>query len=777
MNKDERKFLELFVSKSGLNDIKLDGIQANAKPRQRSIFLRRSFLIPAISASAALVLAISIALPISLNNTSEGSNPATSVPSSDPGLPEMPKKQKEVANLGGLVTTYERNAMLIEDGLGLSDVKRNGKQEVRQASSVSSDFAYGVPGDYEVSVATDDGSASYQVEVIDKAISSINVSFDKKEYFEGESPLVSDFSLIKVLDDGTEVAAKPSEIGLDISDFPTEVGGKGSVRVYLKSNESFFQDVDVTLQPLEELSLEGDWAYKDVSALYGAPTVHALHVDENNLFSNPYSFSEIFLLGSVSFEVEDGKVRIYNHDKESGEATSQEAVYDPATRTISLDGIAGDPSMELFHLSKASSIIRVEYQMDLSTRLYVAVDGYLDQDANSYISFLGGGLYLGRGLTTPYDGRQLSHYELLYSGIAEIDEDYSAYLQGDYVSADSYPYEVRIRISGDEYSTYGYDDAKPYRYTFVNSEMLVYLDVGSAYFYVPETDSLEARDIDGNPALSFRKLDDSLALVRIEDDKNGQNKVYAINKGEPFPGYSVEDGGEKIVIFHLEGYDGSPIYDEATIKGRVGYFDLFSLSPQYGSLNDYYELTSGYYLGIDDSRHYLAHYVNLQLVDYGRIALTGMKDGQYSANLAFASGDKQALLGGSSSLAVDGVTYMALDYLYAGLPFIGEYYSASGQRLQIDKNSSFSFVRTNEATGYRYWEDHASRLVAFDDETGIAKLQVYDISSATTDIPTLEDYSSVIVTLTPGEDGFYSLHYKGESYLQKSKVPDYSSLN
>lgn len=776
MNKDERKFLELFASKSGLNDIKLDGIQTNANPRQRSIFLRRSFLIPAISASAALLLAISIALPISLNNTSEGSSPSTSLPS-DPGLPEMPKKQSEVANLGGLVTTYEKNAMLIEDGLGLSDVKRNGKQEVRQASSVSSDFAYGVPGDYEVNVATNEGEASYQVEVIDKAISSIKVSFDKKAYFQGESPLVSDFSLVKVLDDGTEVDAKPSEIGLDISDFPKEVGGKGSVRVYLKSNESFFQDVDVTLQPLEELSLEGDWAYKDDSALYGAPTVHALHVDENNLFSNPYSFSEIFLLGKVCFEVEDGKVRIYNHDKESGEATSQEAVYDPATRTISLDGIAGDPSMELFHLSEASSIIRVEYQMDLSTRLYVAVDGYLDQDANSYISFLGGGLYLDRGLTTPYDGRQLSHYELLYSGIAEIDEDYSAYLQGDYVSAYSYPYEVRIRISGNEYSTYGYDDAKPYRYTFVNSEMLVYLDVGSAYFYVPETDSLEARDIDGNPALSFRKADDSLALVRIEDDKNGQNKVYAINKGEPFPSYSVIDGGERIVIFHLQGYDGSPIYDEATIKGRVGYFDLFSLSPQYGSLNDYYKLTSGYYLGIDDSRDYLAHYVNLQLVDYGRITLTGMKDGQYTANLAFASGDKQALLGGSSSLDVDGVTYMALDYLYAGLPFIGEYYSASGQRLQIDKNGSFSFVRTNEATGYRYWEDHASRLVAFDDETGIAKLQVYDISSATTDIPTLEDYSSVVITLTPGEDGFYSLQYKGESYLQKSKVPDYGTLN
>ena len=777
MNKDERKFLELFASKSGLNDIKLAGIQTNANPRQRSIFLRRSFLIPAISASAALVLALSIALPISLNNTSEGSNPTTSVPPSDPGLPQMPKKQSEVANLGGLVTTYERNAMLIEDGLGLSEVKRNGRQELSQAASVSSDFAYGVPGDYEVNVATNEGEASYQVEVIDKAISSIKVNFDKKAYFEGESPLVSDFSLVKVLDDGTEVAAKPSEIGLDASGFPTEVGGKGRIRVYLKSNESFFQDVYVTLQPLEELSLEGDWAYKDDSALYGAPTVHALHVDENNLFSNPYSFSEIFLLGKVSFEVEDGKVRIYNHDKESGEATSQEAVYDPATRTISLDGIAGDPSMELFRLSEASSIIRVEYQMDFSTRLYVAVDGYLDQDANSYISFLGGGLYLDRELTIPYDGRQLSHYELLYSGIAEIDEDYSAYLQGDYASTSSYPYEVRIRISGNEYSTYGYDDAKPYRYTFVNSEMLVYLDVGSAYFYVPETDSLEARDIDGNPALSFRKLDDSLALVRIEDNKNGQNKVYAINKGEPFPGYSVEDGGEKIVIFHLEGYDGSPIYDEATIKGRVGYFDLFSLSPQYGSLNDYYKLTSGYYLGVDDSRHYLAHYVNLQLVDYGRITLTGMKDGQYSANLAFASGDKQALLGGSSSLAVDGVTYMALDYLYAGLPFIGEYYSASGQRLQIDKNSNFSFVRTNEATGYRYWEDHASRLIAFDDENGIAKLQVYDISSATTDIPTLEDYSSVIVTLTPGEDGFYSLQYKGESYLQKSKVPDYSSLN
>lgn len=776
MNKDERKFLELFASKSGLNDIKLDGIQTNANPRQRSVFLRRSFLIPAISASAALLLALSIALPISLNNTSEGGNPATSVPS-DPGLPQMPKKQSQVTNPGGLVTTYEKNAMLIEDGLGLSEVKRNGRQELSQASSVSSDFAYGVPGDYEVNVATNEGEASYQVEVIDKAISSIKVSFDKKAYFEGESPLVSDFSLVKVLDDGTEVDAKPSEIGLDISDFPKEVGGEGSVRVYLKSNESFFQDVDVTLQPLEELSLEGDWAYKDVSALYGAPTVHALHVDENNLFSNPYSFSEIFLLGKVSFEVEDGKVRIYNHDKESGEATSQEAVYDPATRTISLDGIAGDPSMELFHLSEASSIVRVEYQMDLSTTLYVAVDGYLDQDANSYISFLGGGLYLDRELTIPYDGRQLSHYELLYSGIAEIDEDYSAYLQGDYVSADSYPYEVRIRISGNEYSTYGYDDAKPYRYTFVNSEMLVYLDVGSAYFYVPETDSLEARDIDGNPALSFRKLDDSLALVRIEDDKNGQSKVYAINKGEPFPGYSVEDGGEKIVIFHLEGYDGSPIYDEATIKGRVGYFDLFSLSPQYGSLNDYYELTSGYYLGIDDSRDYLAHYVNLKLVDYGRITLTGMKDGQYSANLAFVSGDKQALLGGSSSLTVDGVTYMALDYLYAGLPFIGEYYSASGQRLQIDKNSNFSFVRTNEATGYRYWEDHASRLVAFDDETGIAKLQVYDISSATTDIPTLEDYSSVVITLTPGEDGFYSLQYKGESYLQKSKVPDYGTLN
>lgn len=38
MKKDERKFLELFASKSGLNDIKLGGIQTNANPRRRSIF-------------------------------------------------------------------------------------------------------------------------------------------------------------------------------------------------------------------------------------------------------------------------------------------------------------------------------------------------------------------------------------------------------------------------------------------------------------------------------------------------------------------------------------------------------------------------------------------------------------------------------------------------------------------------------------------------------------------------------------------------------------------
>ena len=121
------------------------------------------------------------------------------------------------------------------------------------------------------------------------------------------------------------------------------------------------------------------------------------------------------------------------------------------------------------------------------------------------------------------------------------------------------------------------------------------------------------------------------------------------------------------------------------------------------------------------------------------------------------------------TLYVDGVAMANAHYSYEGLPFVGTYFSADLIEARITPYQNLEILRQSK-TGYRYWETFATRITAFNEETGAYTLFFNS-----------EDYDGNLtpheLTVNLNSDGVYQFSFDDQTFTWKSAEIDYSSRN
>lgn len=753
MKKDEQQFLNQFVEET------FDGVKTEPGRKKKN---PKAWLIPSLSMAGVVMLIAVIAVPLSLRRiglSDPGSSPSDSLPNpsiSDDNPPPViltgARQANKLADFNSVQTEYESNLSFVEDGLRIAKTLGNGKEEYLDEVVVdSSEFRSGDPGEYQITVSDDDISVSYEVEVVEQAVTGISVAFTKGAYYGEERPLPTDFRVMKQRDDGSTVVSKSSEIGIDSSLFD-----EGIVRVFLKSNEEFSQEVAVERLPLEDIDFEGVWGLEDDYHPYGTPLVKVYEVLKSNYFITDYS--EALLDADVDLEINDGIVWLNNYKN----GTTQQASYHPSTRVLTLYSMTNDePPYPLTKMPSYTPEVMVTYLLDGRVDSYLAPDGYLEEETLNHIASLGGTLYYDQDCTKPYEGEQLEYNERLYASVIG-NERFKESLEGRWKSVErgtlAYTFKGGKFTFGSRPATYNYDCY------FLYGEVLVITGYDQLMYYDIETDTLEDRDWwSGEAIATYARLEDDDIVVTI-----GSFDLI-LQKGDVAPSTIIDDEGENIYMFDYADYDGEPLLEDTVLACRQSMMDLITISGRYSSsptpYKDYYSIGS---MSKDGERHfYLSQYVDYELVYQSRVWLTGLaEEGGYALSVEDGSLELRWF---KETLYVDGVANEEADYSYNGLPFVGTYFSENGTEALITPYQNIEILRESK-TGYKYWETYGTRITGFDEESGAYTLFF-----------NREDYDG---NLTPHElavslndENVYQFSFDDQTFTWKSAEIDYSSRN
>ena len=698
MKKDERQFLSAFVEET------FEEMKPEPGRKKKNL---KTWLIPSLSMVGVVMLIAAIAVPLSLRRiglSDPGSSPSDSLPNpsiSDdnppPVIPTGGRQANKLANFNSVQTEYESNLSFVEDGLTIAKTLGNGKEEYLDEVEVdSSEFRSGDPGEYQITVSDDDISVSYEVEVVEQAVTGISVAFTKGAYYGEERPLPTDFRVMKQRDDGTTVVSKSSEVGIDSSLFD-----EGIVRVFLKSNEEFSQEVAVERLPLEDIDFEGVWGLEDDYHPYGTPLVKVYEVLKGNYFITDYS--EALLDADVDLEINDGIVWLNNYKN----GTTQQASYDPSTRVLTLYSMTNDePPYPLTKMPSYTPEVMVTYLLDGRVDSYLAPDGYLEEETLNHIASLGGTLYYDQDCTKPYEGEQLEYNERLYASVIG-NEEFMEHLEGRWKSVDRSTLAYTFKDGKYVYGT----DGRPENYAcyFLYGEVLVITGYDQLLYYDPETDTLEDRDCwTGEPYLTYTRLEDDDIVVSI-----GQFD-FVLTIGDSAPTMIIDEEGEDIYMFEYTDYDGEPLTEDTKLEGQQSMIDLWTISGRYSfsstPYKDYYSIENRL---LEGERHfYLSQYIDYQLAYRSRVRLTGRaEEGGYTLSVEDGS---LSLRWSGEALYVDGVAEPETREAYEGLPFVGTYFGEDGTEARITPYQNLEILRQSK-TGYKYWETHGTRIIEEND--------------------------------------------------------------
>lgn len=752
MKKDEQEFLNQFVEET-FGEKKPEPVK-----KKKKTWL---WLVPSLTGAAAVGLVAVIVLPLLFGRyqasdpNDSPSAPATPGQSNPPlAIPAEKRQANKLANFNSVQTEYESNLSFVEDGLTIAKTLGNGKEEYLEDVKVdASEFQSGDPGEYEITVSDDDVSVSYDVEVVEQAVTGISVTFTKGAYYGEERPLPTDFRVMKQRDDGSTVVSKSSEIGIDASLFD-----EGTVRVYLKSNSEFSKTVEVERLPLEDIDFEGVWGLEDDYHPYGKPLIKVYEVLKGNYFITDYS--EALLDADVDLEIKDGVVWLNNYKN----GTTQQASYDPATRVLTLYSMTNDePPYPLTKMPSYTPEVMVTYLLDGRVDSYLAPDGYLEEETLNHIASLGGTLYYDQACTKPYEGEQLEYNEDLYASVIG-NEQFMGHLEGrwKWVERGTLAYTFK-----DGKCAFGID-GRPANYScyFLYGEVLVILGYDDLLYYDIETDTLENRDWwTGETISAYKRLEaDDIVVSAGSFD-------FVIKKGESAPEHYIDPKGDTIFSFRYLDYDGQPLLEDTILECQEGMMDLFTIAGTFSNsitpYKDYVKLTQFY----DEEGYnwYLVQYVDFRLVSKARVRIAGYDENNWLILSLEGREDIEVLSYGAGTLSIDGVRYDAVSQ-YVGFGFIGTYFGDDGTEAYITDSGGLHILRESK-TGYKYWETYSLQMFGYDEESGTATMTIA-ISDYLNGGVIYQDFS-----LTKNEDGVYQFSFDDQIFTWKTAEIDHSSRN
>ncbi len=759
MKKIENQFLDAYLKKAGIE----------TDPQEKTTYRRRRLFV-SLGAFAASACVLAVALSISLafipeppRQTETGSAPGEEI--------SVPYANVDVlADRAKTQVEYESNLSFVSDGLKIKSLDEKGKSKLIDPDEVdSSSFKEGVPGRYSIRLSSEEaGSTSYEVEVVEEEVVSIRVNFLRECYYVGETPLASDFSLVKVRSDTSSYTGKESEVGLDLSAYDPSKAGMQTIKVFLKGNPDFYEDVAVETKPLEEIDLSGTYAYIDDSMPFGSPFVRAFTINGNEIEEE---YSEIVYSGPFDYVFHDDmSVEL------DGYGTNQKFIYYPSERSFTVTGVAGDPPMTCVEMGPKTAYLSVKSDIFTSSDLFCAELGYLNEETFNYLSYLGeGGVYLDPLLETSVS---LDTYfpvdQTIYLGRPDSKpEGYASLLEGRYyLESNGYPYEVSMQFKDGKLYFGGYEGKNtPYVVTYESGIVKVRYE-GGYFLYDVEKGTYEKYSIDGYFYGNLAKVDPERQVV-VAVPYAQHTKEYVIDRGGSFPSYKISPDGQEIVFFHVDGYDGAPLFEDSSFDS--GYQSTLNIQydwfGHYGDYKDYWFLATAanFSRGAPNDGLYMGIYEDYELVDVGPVRISGydaVNDCLLTSAAFEKAGEKELIFvpGNEPLVSMDGELRKENKAPFAGLPFVGSYVSGES-RLDLRESGSLLLYLYNPETDYHYQSSVGLSIVEMDEA-------MENVTFSYNYHPDPNDWRFETRECSLRfEDGRYVLDYDGRTWTRENLAP------
>lgn len=738
MKKIEKEFLKDFQKEniSSFDDVKN---KIDFKKEKKSIFSFKNIFITSLIA----VSMIAIIVPISVYF-----------------LTQVKVVSINIANKEDLLLEYEKNATFISDGIIIEKNLSNGEKTKAESSEYvidSSSFNNNIPGQYPINIYLKDNpdvKTSFTVDVINLTIEDIVlVDYRKTYYLDEDLTNHKDIILEKVLSDGKNKAAKSCEYSVDYSNVNTSKFGTYPVYVELNSNSDFNLSFQVEVVELEQLSLKGEYYVDNIFANQTyPPRTYAFSVDENNIATNIYS--ELLLNGQLSASIIDGDIVI------SDNRHTQKMIYDPFFKSFHVEGmILGDPSFDLYLIDDNDYYITIN---DKNDETYIAVDGYLNSNTYHYLYALYVEVYLDINKMYPLtEDTKFNKDTTLYVGI-KTPIDVSDIVDGVYYDENK---EVKVRIFDNKIYLSTLTNGSLYDAYYDNDGNINLIGITSfeKYKYLIDEEALVVVSSFGEAVpyeIRYQKMNDKQAFIKIEDDNS--RFYYVVNKGETLKPYFILRN--EVLRFDFIGYDNTlPVVSDMTIKANIYHFYLSDLYGNFGTIDDYLNLTGSWEADrptIDyQETRYLEHYLNYERVDVGFASFVDydIDNNYYIIKVEFENAGTKYIKCNGAYMIYDEKMYQENNRFFEGFDFVGEYISSNNLPAYVRLDGYIGFYKkvTETASSITY-----HRLFPYSIDDTSHTYSFYYLEQT-------PDYDKIIhcITFTLNDEGKYTFDYNDLTYV------------
>lgn len=317
-------------------------------------------------------------------------------------------KQIVIANLNELAVEYQLNSNFISSGIVVKKQFADGREELCLSDEIeidSSAFKVGVVGEYPITVTLKKNrkiTTQYTVQINNEYLCGIDVELKRSVYFLGEKIGKDDIKVSKLLVNKELVGEDFSgEIGKVQQELAVKKEGKQSeytikkpegflteegvhdLGIVLNGNEQFSFNCTVFVQDLNNLYLDGLYAYTDEN-LQNGPTFLAFAITQN--FITSY-YSEVALEGRITKQIVDGQIQITDADN------LQKAIYSTVNGTLSFKDDVNNSNFICFKIGVNDFLIRLKGDNFYDNRYYLAKGGKLSKGTVEYLKNTYGGIW------------------------------------------------------------------------------------------------------------------------------------------------------------------------------------------------------------------------------------------------------------------------------------------------------------------------------------------------------------------------------------------------
>ena len=711
----KRMFDKMIVDPSFMKN---NSLKSNNQPKPS----KKRILVPALSACASLVLAGGLVLTLILVNNKDNKNKMV--------LRPVVENAMRLDNENEILREFESNASFVFGGT-LTKKNADGKAIDINSNLVEldySEFKKGTVGNYTINChlkSDKNAYISYNVLVNDEIIDHIKINNFRDTYYVGENVMNEDVEVIKVMKSGKEVHALPTEISIDDSLFDSTQPGKCQLSVHLSTNKAIKANYEIDVKPLEEIALEGNYAYELNYIKVGSPIIRAFNI--NGKIKPEYS--SIHITGHYKTTVKDGQV-IIESDDIIDNGSSQVLRYVPQTREMIVYSSHTDRERKCFLMSERDVTFTVRNVHDNWTNYkFVAKNGYISNKQIDYFKFHYGGVYFDNSMTKPVNA--LTHLDgdtYIYVGHIQDKIQDTGYYGSWYDPSNNN--EIAFSINKEAFGDYSFSNSSTYTVNEKEDEVII-RNKGYVYSYDKVGGKLYLLDeYYGLRTTEYIKFDENTQAICSLKSLEGNDIHYIVYElGESLNKSFVENSEIttiSVASYYVNNiefpYENDPVLENVTAIGEIKKKYLDGYSYKYGTYNSYWQFTDNFgadRLSRTDHHHYLIRVEDGVVTRVGWVGFTEVVVRKYpipatdnngnqiydnNGNPIYRDADESYIkaqvhfedLGvkeirfSVSSIAVDlGEGWLFPNYtIWKDMPFVGTYKSADGKQTIVIHSSA-----------------------------------------------------------------------------------------